>query len=637
MTVQEFLKQSEKKELLRLSTAGSVDDGKSTMIGRLLHDSKLIYEDHLAALKRDTLKKGSVKDDFDYALLLDGLKAEREQNITIDVAYRYFSTPRRKFIIADTPGHEQYTRNMATGASTSDLAIILLDASKGILPQSKRHSFIMSLLNIRHIVVAVNKMDLVDYSEEVFEQIKKDYSDFTAKLDLHDFHFIPMSALHGDNVVEPGTAMPWYSGKPLLNYLETVHITGDRNLVDLRFPVQYVLRPDMNFRGYCGTVVSGTIRKGEKVMVLPSGRLSRVKSITTYDGDIDEAFTPMSVTITLEDELDISRGNMLIHVHNLPNVSNRFEAMLVWMNDEPLETDKEYIIKHTTNMVQGKVTEIRYKVDVNTLHRENAEKLALNEIGRAVFTLNRPLLFDNYSRNRATGSFIIIDRLSNATAGAGMIIDRRPNELMISRKKATTPRSSNIHPHKSSISLDKRLERLNQRPVTVWFTGLPKSGKSTIAYALEKRLFDMGYTIHVIDGENMRLTISSDLAFTADERSENVRRAAGVAKLCNNLGLITIAAFVSPFEEDRANIRKNIGSERFVEIYLNTPLEVCEERDTDGLYERARTGEIEYFTGISSPYEPPEDPDLTLPAHEISVEDAVDKIIELLRKKKIIV
>ena len=633
MDIADFIAQNEKKELLRFSTAGSVDDGKSTLIGRLLYDSKLIYEDHLASLERDSVNTGSVEGGLDYALLLDGLKAEREQNITIDVAYRYFSTPKRKFIIADSPGHQQYTRNMATGASTTDLAVILIDASQGVLQQSKRHSFIMSLLNIKHFVVAINKMDLVDYDEEVYNRIKQDYIDFSARLSIPDIHFIPISALHGDNVVERSDRMPWYNYIPLLEYLETIHIASDRNLVDFRFPVQYVLRPNRNFRGYCGSIPSGTIRVGEEVMVLPSGMRSIIKSITTFDGDLEEAFPPMAVTLTLEDEIDVSRGDMIVRIHNLPHISPSFEAMIIWMNEKPLKANREYIFKHTTTTVRGRINDLRYKVDVNTLHREDAEKLELNEIGRASISLNCPIFFDIYSRNSATGGLIIIDPITYVTVGAVTIIDHSPNELIREHTDDGQPKSSDVHPHRSSVSLEERNARLNQQPVTIWFTGLPKSGKSSLAYALERRLFDDGYTAHVLDGENMRLTISRDLGFSADDRSENVRRAAGVAKLNNNLGLISIAAFVSPYKEDRDAIRNEIGERSFVEIYLSTSLETCEARDNDGLYTRARSGEIKNFTGVSAPYETPENPELNLSMDTMTVEQAVDAIVSYLKEK----
>jgi len=634
MNAREFLERHEEKELLRFSTAGSVDDGKSTMIGRLLYDSKLIYEDHLDALKHDSLKRGSVENDFDFALLLDGLRAEREQNITIDVAYRYFSTPKRKFIISDTPGHVQYTRNMVTGASNADLAVILIDASKGILPQTKRHSFIMSLLNIQHLVVAVNKMDLVDYSEEVFERIKKDFSTFAAKLEIPDIQFIPMSALYGENVVYPGERMPWYDGKPLLNHLESVYISGKYNLIDFRFPVQMVLRPNSSFRGYSGTVVSGVVRRGQEVMVLGSGLRSRVKSIITYDGEIEEAFPPQAVTITLEDEIDVSRGDMIVHLNNVPHISDTFEAMLVWMNDIPLSMGKEYYIKHTTNTVQGRTTDVRYKVDVNTLHRMGADQLDLNEIGRATITLNRPVMYDVYSRNRATGSFIVIDRTTNLTVGAGMIIDRMSADSIPTRKLSRVSSGPCSSPHESSIPPAERIKRLNQRPVTVWITGLPKSGKSRIAFALEKVLFDMGYFPYVLDEGNMRFMVPEGVDSGTEEESENVNRVAGIARLFNSAGFIAIAAFVSRYERDRLNARDIIGPECFVEVYLDTSLEECGKRDSKDPNAEVRKGDATDFTGISLSYEPPGNPDVVIPTQEKSVEESVNTIVELLKQRR---
>ena len=636
MNKSKFINLNEEKDLLRIATAGSIDDGKSTLLGRLLYDSKFLYADHVDALKKDSRKKGSVENGTDFALLFDGLKAEREQNITIDVAYRYFSTPKRKFILADSPGHEQYTRNMATGASTADLSIILIDAQKGMLTQSKRHCFIMSLFGIRHLVVAINKMDTVGYSEEIFEKRKRDFSEFAAKLDIHDIHFIPVSALKGDNVVHPSKRMTWFQGGSLLYHLEQVHIASDRNFVDLRFPVQYVLRPNRHFRGYCGTVATGIIRKGDEILVLPSGRKSRVKSLINYDGELEEAFNPMAITVTLEDEIDISRGDMLVHIHNLPLKSNRIEAMIVWMNENPLVTGKPYLFKQTVTMVKGEFTELRYKVNVNTLRREPSECLELNEIGRSVITLSKPLMYDFYSRNRATGKFIVIDPLTNMTVGAGIIINRQPNELIVSKKAAYRSKSPFVHSHKSHVKIEDRLKRLKQQPASIWLTGLPKSGKTTIAYLLEKRLFDMGYTVNVLDGENMRLGISKNLEFTGDDRSENIRRAAEVAKLCNDIGLITIAAFVSPYAEDRLNARKIIGDERFVEVYLSAPLSVCESRDKSGLYKSGRKGDIKNVSGISAPYEPPRAPELNLPTHTLSIEESVESVLNLLRERGII-
>ncbi len=633
LTANELFRQNERKDIVRLVTAGSVDDGKSTLIGRLLYDSKTLYEDHLAALKNDSAQCGSAGGDIDYALLCDGLKAEREQGITIDVAYRYFSTPRRNFIIADTPGHEQYTRNTVTGASNADVGLFLIDARHGVIQQTKRHSFIASLLGLKHVIVAVNKMDLVDYNEEVFQQIRDDYEDFSQRLDIPEIHFIPISALKGDNVVEVSDNMKWFRGLPLIEYLETVHIGSDRNLVDLRFPVQYVIRPNLNFRGFAGTVASGVIRQGDEVMALPSGRRSKVKTITTFDGDLEEAFPPMSVTVSLEDEIDVSRGDMLVHVNNVPHNGNAVEAMVVWMSEEPLEVGQTYRIKHMTRMLNAEVSAIRYAIDVNTLHSRPAESLGLNDIGRVVFRLHSSLYFDPYERNRASGAFILIDRLSNATLAGAMIIDRRTGELVPDPALAKPSAHAEVHPKTSRISSEEREERTAQKPVTIWLTGLPKSGKSTLAYLLERKLFDMGCLPHVIDGENMRLGLSKDLGFTANERSENVRRAAVVARLCNEAGLISIAAFVSPYRKDRADARESIGSDKFVEVFVHTPLEICEARDTDGLYKRARSGDLAHFSGISAPYEEPQSPDITVNTEKHSAESCVYEIIHELQQK----
>lgn len=477
-----YLARHQKKELLRFLTCGSVDDGKSTLIGRLLHDTKMIYEDQLAAVKRDSEKVGTTgAGEIDLALLTDGLKAEREQGITIDVAYRYFSTDRRKFIIADTPGHEQYTRNMATGASTCQLAIILIDARHGVMTQTRRHSFIVSLLGIRHVVVAINKMDLVDYSQEVFERIKADYTGFVAKLDLHDITFIPMSALKGDNVASKSDAIPWYSGPPLLDHLETVHIASDRNLTDFRFPVQYVIRPDLNFRGFAGTVASGVVRKGDEVMVLPSGKRSKVKSIVTYDGELEEAFAPQAVTLTLADEVDVSRGNMLVLPKNVPNVSSEIEAMVVWMAEQPLVPGRSYTIKQTTQQVTAEVSSFRYGVDVNTLEHRAIARLELNEVGHVQLSLTQPLACDPYRTNAATGAFILIDRLSNSTVGAGMILEagtgRGPGDAWVAEPAA------NLKPRDSLITPAEREQRFGQVPVTVLLVGLTGSGKGHIATA----------------------------------------------------------------------------------------------------------------------------------------------------------
>jgi bifunctional enzyme CysN/CysC len=622
------LSQHERKELLRFITCGSVDDGKSTLIGRLFYEAKMIYEDQLAAIKKDSTKFGTTGEDIDLALFTDGLEAEREQGITIDVAYRYFSTDKRKFIIADTPGHEQYTRNMATGASTADLAIILIDARHGVLVQTKRHSFIVSLLGIKHVIVAINKMDLVDYSQEIFDSIRADYQGFAARLDLPDVHFIPISALKGENVVGQSAKMPWYNGPPLMHLLESVYIGSDRNLEDFRFPVQYVLRPNLDFRGFSGTIASGIIRKGDEIMALPSRKTSRIKSIVTFDGELDEAFAPQSVTLTLEDEIDISRGDMVVRPGNVPRVEQRFEATVVWMAEEPLVAGKSYWFKQTTRLAAGTISTMRYQIDVNTLHRKDAPTLKLNEIGRCRITLSQPVAFDGYRRNRGTGSFIIIDRLTNSTVGAGMILDRSvadPRQDLWDEEPATT----NLHGKRSNVSAEEREARFGQKPVTVLLTGLTGSGKTTLAYALERRLFNDGRAVVVLDGQNMRRGISKDLGFTASERSENLRRSAEVAKLFNDAGILVIAAFVAPEEAIRQKAAATIGSDRFLVIHLDAPLEVCRQRDPEGHYKLADAGEIA-MPGLSTPYEPPAKPDLVLKTDQLTIEQCLDQAIALL-------
>ena len=631
-----YLKQHEQKELLRFLTCGSVDDGKSTLIGRLLYDSKLIYEDQLAAVERDSVTLGSVGGKFDPALLTDGLKAEREQGITIDVAYRYFSTAKRKFIIADTPGHEQYTRNMATGASTCDMAIILIDArpDHGVLTQTRRHSFIVSLLGIKHVIVAVNKMDLVDFSEERFNEIKHDYADFASRLDMGELHFVPMSALLGLNVVDKASVeMPWYDGGTLMYLLENVHIASDRNLIDLRFPVQFVNRPDLNFRGFCGTLASGRVRRGDEIMVLPSRKTSRVKSIVTFDGELEEAFSPQAVTLTLEDEIDVSRGDMLVRPDNVPHMTDAFDATIVWMAEKPLVPGKQYYIKHTTKLVSGSISTLRYQIDVNTLHRKDAPTLALNEIGRCQVQLNQPIAHDDYRGNHGTGAFIIIDRISNVTVAAGMILDRTPG----SKQEHWDGRvSDTLQTERSNVTTDERQARFGQRPATILLTGLAGSGKTTIAYALERRLFDLGRACTVLDGQNMRRGISRDLGFTADDRGENLRRSAEVAKLINDAGLLCVAAFLAPREEVRQKAADVIGRDRFLVVHLNAPIDVCRQRDQEGLYGAADQGEIANFPGVSADYEVPSNADLVLGTHELDVDECVDRIMKLLRERKIV-
>jgi bifunctional enzyme CysN/CysC len=524
---------------------------------------------------------------------------------------------------------------MATGASTCQLAIILIDARHGVVTQTRRHSFIVSLLGIKHVVVAVNKMDLVAFSQERFEQIKADYTGFVAKLGIPDVQFIPLSALKGDNVVDKSPAMPWYQGPPLLNHLETVHIASDRNLSDMRFPVQYVIRPNLNFRGFAGTVASGIIRKGDPVVALPSGKRSRVKSIVTFDGELPEAFPPQAVTVTLEDEIDVSRGDMLVHPDATPHVSSEIDAMVVWMNDRPLVPGRSYWLKQTTRTVGCEVADFRHTVDVNTLEQRPATQLGLNEVGRVLLSLNQPLAFDPYKQNASTGAFIIVDRLTNNTVGAGMIVDRSESRGPSSGDHWTQqPTGKQDNKHRGSlISPDQRATRFNQKPCTILLVGLHGSGKSRIAYELERRLFDAGRAVSVLYGQNMRQGLSRDLGFTADDRSENLRRSAEVAKILNDSGLICVAAFVAPHDAVRQKARQVIGADRFVEIYCNAPFDVCKQRDKSGLYAKAERGEIAQFPGVSATFEHPQSPDLTLPTDQLSVEESADRIIQLLKDR----
>lgn len=632
--IEGFLSRYRDRGMLKLLTCGSVDDGKSTLIGRLLHDSQMVFDDILSAVKKDSERYGTTGEEVDFALLVDGLQAEREQGITIDVAYRYFATEKRKFIIADCPGHVQYTRNMATGASTCDLAVILIDARHGVLEQTRRHSFIASLLGIQHLVVAVNKMDLVDWSEDRFEEIRHDYNEFAAKLQVKDVHFIPMSALKGENVVTRGESMPWFQGSPLLDHLETVHLASDRNLIDLRFPVQYVMRPDLNFRGYAGTLASGVVRKGDEIVAVPSGKRSRVKSIVTYDGELDEAFAGMAVVITLEDEIDISRGDMLVSPNNAPALDNAVEAMVVWMHDDALEPGKSYLLKQGTVVTPAVVTDTRYRIDVSDLRRQDAKGLELNEIGRVRVECSRPLAADPYQKNRGTGSFILVDRITNATMAAGMVVERKSAEKTLERRRGSTDARSNVRlESKRKITADQREARLGQKPFTVWITGLPRAGKSSLAYALEEKLFEMGQHLHVLDGEVLRLGINTDLGFSGADRWENQRRAAELARLDNDTGLITIIALVSPLDAEREQARRIVGEDRFVGVFCDAPLEVCEQRDEDGLYERARAGEITNVTGVDAPYEAPSAADVVLDTVNDSLEDNVEKVLAHLRER----
>ena len=631
--IEAYLQNYRDKSLLRFLTCGSVDDGKSTLIGRLLHDADQVFEDHLSAVRKDTGKYGTTGEAIDFALLVDGLQAEREQGITIDVAYRYFATDRRKFIIADTPGHVQYTRNMATGASHCDLAIILIDARRGVLEQTRRHAFIATLLGIRHLVVAINKMDLVDYSREVFETIRAEFGAFAAKLNATDIHFIPLSGLRGENVVHRSPNMPWYQGSPLLDHLENVHIASDKNLVDLRMPVQLVLRPNLDYRGFCGTIASGVMRKGDPVVSLPSGRKSKVKSIDTFDGSLNEAFAGMAVTVTLEDEIDASRGDTLASPNNSPNVDHDVEAMIVWMAEEPMQPGNRYIVKQTTNSSSVTVTDLRYRMNVTTLRKEDANALALNEIGRVRLESMRPLQWDPYGKNRSTGSFILIDRMTNATVAAGMILDRTTAERATDRRRRSGDAGTNLVTHASHVSKDERAKRIHQEPLAIWFTGLPRSGKTPTAFALEQELYRRGYAAHVLLGTNLRTSLSRDLGFSGEDRWEHQRRAAEVAKVSCDAGLIAIGALIAPLASDRAQARAIIGAERFVEVYCSASLSVCEQRDTTGLYAAAREGQLRNVTGIDAPYEPPTSPDFVLPTGTESPEACAKLLCDFLEQK----
>ncbi|AIS16601.1 sulfate adenylyltransferase subunit CysN [Pseudomonas rhizosphaerae] len=615
-----YLAQHERKELLRFLTCGNVDDGKSTLIGRLLHDSKMIYEDHLEAITRDSKKSGTTGEEVDLALLVDGLQAEREQGITIDVAYRYFSTAKRKFIIADTPGHEQYTRNMATGASTCDLAIILVDARYGVQTQTRRHSYIASLLGIKHIVVAINKMDLKGFDEGVFEQIKADYLKFAEAISLKPttLAFVPMSALKGDNVVNRSEQSPWYTGQTLMEILETVEVAADRNFDDLRFPVQYVNRPNLNFRGFAGTLASGVVHKGDEVVVLPSGKSSRVKSIVTFEGELEHAGPGQAVTLTMEDEIDISRGDLLVHAANVPTVSDSFEAMLVWMAEEPMLPGKKYDIKRATSYVPGSIASIVHKVDVNTLAEGPGSALQLNEIGKVKVSLDSAIALDGYDSNRTTGAFIIIDRLTNGTVGAGMII-----------APAAVTQGGKAHGRSAHVTTEERAQRFGQQPATVLFSGLSGAGKSTLAYAVERKLFDMGRAVFVLDGQNLRHDLNKGLPQDRAGRTENWRRAAHVARQFNEAGLVTLAAFVAPDAAGREQARDLIGADRLLTVYVQASPLVCRERDPQGLY----AADQDNIPGESFPYDVPLNADLVIDTQASSVDEGVKQVLELLRSR----
>ncbi|MBS2210205.1 sulfate adenylyltransferase subunit CysN [Carboxylicivirga mesophila] len=602
LNIDQFLDQDEKKDLLRLLTAGSVDDGKSTLIGRLLFDSKKLYEDQLTALERDSKRVGNAGEEIDYALLLDGLKAEREQGITIDVAYRYFSTNKRKFIIADTPGHEQYTRNMITGGSTANLAIILVDARTGVITQTKRHTYLVSLLGIKHVVLAINKMDIVDYKEEVYNQISEDYKDFASQLNIPDIQCMPLSALKGDNVVDKSENMPWYHGPSLLDYLETVHVVSDRNFEDFRFPIQYVLRPNLDFRGFSGKVASGIIRKGDEIMAIPSGKKSKVSGIHTYEGELEEAFCPQGITLTLEDEIDISRGEMLVHSDSQPKSSRQFEAMLVWMDEQEMNLHTQFVIKHTTNKTKARIDEIQYQVDVNTLDKLDKETFSLNEIGRVTISTNQPLFFDPYYKNKSTGAFVLIDPVTNNTCSVGMIIDKAKEEDLYSRIADMDREKMNRG--ESLISVSEREERYNQRGQTIWITGLHGSGKRELAYTIEKALFDKGKTVVVFDGATVRAGLSHELDYSLADRAEHLRRVAHMCKLLNDQGVIAICAFISPNDNIRQQVKEIIGEDRFTLAYINKDVEECKKAQPD-LYGKYENEIIKNLPGMDLLYEVP--------------------------------
>ena len=616
-------------ELLRIATAGSVDDGKSTLIGRLLHDTKSIFEDQLSAIEKTSHARGDEQTDL--ALLTDGLRAEREQGITIDVAHRYFATPKRKFVIADTPGHIQYTRNMVTGASTANLALLLVDARKGVLEQTRRHALLSSLLRVPHLVLCVNKMDLVDYDEAVYDEIREDFTAFAAKLEITDLGFVPISALAGDNVVERSASMPWFDGQPLLGQLEDVHIASDRNLLDNRLPVQTVIRPmsaeHPDYRGYAGSVVGGIFKQGDEVMVLPSRRVSTIAGIDTPNGAVAQAFPPMAVTMLLDDELDVSRGDMICRPSNQPTANRRFEATVCWFDEtSSLRTGVPYQLKHTTRWIAAEVEELRYRLDVDTLHRDlEVETLEVNDIGRVTIHATSPLFFDEYRMNRTTGSFILVDPATDLTVAAGMIIGAGSEPAAGSDSVV----AENITFHPSSLSREQRWEALGTAGATIWMTGLSGSGKSTIAAALEHTLVGSGRSAYMLDGDNLRHGLNADLGFSEEDRAENVRRVGEVARLLAEAGTIAIASLVSPFKDARDRVRAahEEAGIPFYEVHVDTPLEECERRDPKGLYAKARAGEITDLTGVGSPYEPPENPELTT---DPDLETAVRQVLGLL-------
>ncbi|MBO8085862.1 MAG: sulfate adenylyltransferase subunit CysN [Marichromatium sp.] len=622
--VEAYLRAQEDKTLLRFITCGSVDDGKSTLLGRLLYDCQLLFEDQLASLENDSARFGTTgSGNLDLALLVDGLAAEREQGITIDVAYRFFTTDRRKFIVADTPGHEQYTRNMATGASTAEAAVLLADARKGVLTQTRRHSYIVSLLGIRHLVLAVNKMDLVDWDRETFERISADYRAFAARLGIDAVTCIPVSALTGDNVTAASERMPWYDGPTLLGYLEGVDVERDLRAGPFRMPVQWVNRPNLDFRGFSGTVAGGEVRVGEPLVVLPAGKRSTLARIVTMDGERERAGAGEAVTLVLDDEIDVSRGDLIAGAEARPEVADQFAAHLVWMDEQPLLPGRPYLLRTATAALNAQVTEIKHKVNVNTLEQTAAKHLALNDVAVCNLALDRAVPFDPYVDNRETGAFVLVDRISNATVGCGMI-------------DFALRRAANIHHHAMEIDKRARAAAKGQKPCVLWFTGLSGAGKSTVADLVEQRLHAMGRHTMTLDGDNVRHGLNRDLGFTAEDRVENIRRVAEVARLMVEAGLIVCVSFISPFRSERRLARERLDDGEFLEVFVDADLDTCEARDPKGLYKKARAGEIPNFTGIGSPYEPPEAPELRLDANGSDPETLAEQVVELLAARGVI-
>ena len=615
--IKAYLEVQERKSFLRVFTCDSVDDGKSTLIGRLLYDSKLIYEDQMAAIERDSKASGTTGEKPDLALLVDGLAAEREQGITIDVAYRFFSTNKRKFIIADTPGHVQYTRNMATGASTADVAILLIDARHGVMEQTRRHAFIASLLGIPQVVVAVNKMDLVDFDQGKFNEIDVAFREFAKNLNFKDIMTIPVSALDGDNVTTKSDIAPWYKGPSLLAFLEEIEVDRQNLETPFRLPVQWVNRPNLDFRGFSGTIASGTISKGDEIMAMPSGKRSKVKDIVLYKESLDHARMDQAVTITLEDEIDISRGDMICTPDQPNEVADQFQAHLIWMDDTQLFPGRQYIIRTANMSVAGSVTSLKHRIDVADFSEAAAKTLELNEIGVVTLSLTKPIPFDPYLNNRTTGAFVVVDRMTNRTVGAGTI-------------DFALRRSKNIVRQDFTVDHTARAEQKGQKPATLWFTGLSGSGKSTIANHVDQLLFERGHHTYTLDGDNIRHGLNRDLGFTKEDRVENIRRIGEVSRLMNNAGLIVMCSFISPYRAERQMVRSKAGDGVFIEIFVDTPLSVAEKRDVKGLYKRARAGEIKNFTGIDSEYQPPESPEIHIKTVETSAEDAAEKIVDYL-------